>query len=162
VTTLVEVLPTARREEVHERALAVLARTGLLVESDRARAILGAAGATVDEGERRVRLPRSVVEAALAAAPGAFTLGGRREGWELPLDGSGCSLVADGEALQVLDAATGERRAATEADWERSTDLLDATAEVGVYWRMVDFGGADPLPGAVVRAWAGALAAADG
>ena len=157
MTTLIEVLPAARREEVHERALAVLARTGLLVESDRARALLGASGATVDEGERRVRLPRSVVEAALAAAPRTFTLGGRREGWELPLDGSSCSLVADGEALQVLDAATGERRAATEADWERSTDLLDATEEVGVYWRMLDFGGADPLPGAVVRAWAGAF-----
>ena len=157
MTTLVEVLPTARRAEVHERALAVLARPGLRVESDRARAILGAAGAAVDEGERRVRMPRSVVEAALAAAPHAFTLGGRRPGWELPLDGSGCSLVADGEALQVLDAATGGRRPATEADWERSTDLLDALEEVGVYWRMVNFDGGDPLPGAAVRGWVGAF-----
>jgi len=157
VTTLVEVLPMARREEVHEQALAILARTGLLVESDQARAILGAAGATVDQSGRRVRLPRAVVEAALAAAPRTFSLGGSRLGWELSLDGSGCSLVADGEALQTLDAATGERRPATELDWERSTDLLDAMEEVGVYWRMVNFDGGDPLPGAAVRGWAGAF-----
>jgi len=157
VTTLVEVLPAARRVEIHERALAVLARTGLRVESARARALLGAAGGEVDEGDARVRLPRAVVEAALAAAPRTFTLGGRRPGWELPLDGTGCSLVADGEALQVLDLATGTRRPATHADWERSTDLLDAVEEVGVYWRMVNEDGGDPPPGATVRAWAGAF-----
>jgi trimethylamine--corrinoid protein Co-methyltransferase len=157
VTTVVEVLPLARRAEVHERALAVLARTGLCVQSAGAREILGAAGAAVDEGNLRVRLPRAVVEAALAAAPRTFTLGGRRPGWELPLNGSGCSLVADGEALQVCDAATGIRRPATEADWERSTDLLDAIEEVGVYWRMVNFDGGDPPPGAAVRSWVGAF-----
>jgi trimethylamine--corrinoid protein Co-methyltransferase len=157
MTTTVEVLPAARRAEVHERALAILERTGLRVESAGARAILGAAGAHVDEGEFRVRLPRAVVEAALAAAPRTFNLGGRRPGWELPLDGSRCSLVADGEALQVLDAATGTRRPATPADWERSTDLLDALEEVGVYWRMVNADGGDPAPGATVRAWAGAF-----
>jgi trimethylamine--corrinoid protein Co-methyltransferase len=158
VTTLVEVLPAARREEVHERALAVLARTGLRVESARARQKLGAAGAAVDEGDLRVRIPRAVVEAALAAAPRSFTLGGRRPGWQLPLDGTGCSLVADGEALQVLDIATGTRSPATQADWERSTDLLDAVEEVGVYWRMVNADGGDPPPGAAVRSWAGAFA----
>ncbi len=157
MTTLVEVLPAARREEVHERALAALARTGLRVESARARQLLGAAGASVDEGDLRVRLPRAVVEAALAAAPRTFTLGGRRPGWELPLDGTGCSLVADGEALQVLDAATGARRPATELDWEQSTDLIDAVEEVGVYWRMVNADGGDPPPGATVRSWAGAF-----
>ncbi len=157
MTTIVEVLTAARRAEIHERAVAVLAGTGLRVESARAREILGAAGAAVDEGNLRVRLPWAVVEAALAAAPRTFTLGGRRPGWELPLDGTGCSLVADGEALQVLDAATGTRRPAAQADWERSTDLLDALAEVGVYWRMVNADGGDPAPGAAVRAWAGAF-----
>jgi trimethylamine--corrinoid protein Co-methyltransferase len=157
VTTLVEVLPAARRVEIHERALAVLARTGLRVESARARTLLGVAGAEVDEDDLRVRLPRAVVEAALAAAPRTFTLGGRRPGWELPLDGTGCSLVADGEALQVLDPATGTRRPATHTDWERSTDLLDAVEEVGVYWRMVNEDGGNPPPGATVRAWAGAF-----
>lgn len=157
MTTTVEVLSSARRAEIHERALAVLARTGLRVESARARELLGAAGAGVNEGDLRVRLPRAVVEAALAAAPRTFTLGGRQPGWELQLDGTGCSLVADGEALQVLDIATGTRRPATEADWEQSTDLLDAIEEVGVYWRMVNAEGGDPAPGAPVRAWAGAF-----
>ena len=157
MTTLVEVLSAARRAEVHERALRVLARTGLRVESTRARTLLGAAGAQVDEGDLRVRLPRTLVEAALASAPRTFALGGRRPGWELRLDGTGCSLLADGEALQVLDAETGTRRPATQTDWERSTDLLDAIEEVGVYWRMVDPDGGDPPPGANVRSWVGAF-----
>ncbi len=158
MTTTIEVLSPARRVEVHERAMAVLARTGLRVESDRAREILGSAGATVDEGEHRVRLPRAVVEHALALAPRTFTLGGRRPGWTLPLDGTDCRLVADGEALQTLDAETATRRLATASDWERSTDLLDAIEEIGVYWRMVDFEGAEAPPGASVRGWVGAFA----
>ena len=157
MTTLVEVLPAARRDEVRERALTVLARTGLRVESARARELLRAAGADVDEGDQRVRLPRGVVEGALAAAPRTVTLGGRRPGWELPLDGTGCSLVADGEALQVLDLPAAIRRPPTEADWEASTRLLDAIPEVGVYWRMVDPGGGDPAPGAAARSWVGAF-----
>jgi trimethylamine--corrinoid protein Co-methyltransferase len=158
VSTLVQVLPDDRRAEVHERALAILARTGLRVESDRARRVLAAAGARVDEGERRVRLPRDVMEAALAAAPRTFTLGGRRDGWELPLAGTGCSLVADGEAVHVLDLPAATRRPATRADWERATDLLDAIDDVGVYWRPVNPDGADPPPGAAVRHWVDAFA----
>jgi trimethylamine--corrinoid protein Co-methyltransferase len=154
---VVEVLPEARREEVRERALAILARTGVRVESERARALLGAAGGQVDEGDLRVRLPRAVVEAALAAAPRSFAVGGRRDGWELPLDGSGCSLVADGEAHRVLELPAATRRAATEADWIAATDLIDALEEIGVYWRMVGFEGPDPPPGAAVQAWAGAF-----
>lgn len=157
MSTRVEVLPVARRDEVRARALAVLERTGLRVESARAREILGEAGARVDEGDLRVRLPRAVVEAALAAAPRTVSLGGRREGWELPLDGTSCSLVADGEAIHVLDLPAGTRRPATEADWERSTKLLDAIEEVGVYWRMVTVDGGHPAPGAAVRGWAGAF-----
>ncbi len=157
MTTLVEVLPPARRDEVRERALTILARTGVKVESVRARALLGAAGGQVDEGDLRVRLPRAVVEAALEAAPRRFTLGGRRDGWELPLDGTGCSLVADGEALRTLELPAGTRRAATEADWEQSTRLIDALPEIGVYWRMVGWEGGDPAPGATARAWAGAF-----
>ena len=157
MTTLVEVLPPARRDEVRERALTILARTGVKVESAPARALLGAAGGQVDEGDRRVRLPRAVVEAALAAAPRSFSLGGRRDGWELPLDGTGCSLVADGEALQVLDLPAATRRAATWADLEASTRLLDALPEVGVYWRMVEPAAGHPPPGAAVRSWAGAF-----
>src|SRR5690606_21356518 len=86
MTPLLRVLSDADLDEIHDRSLAVLKRTGMRVDSDRARAILSAAGADVDEPERRVRFPRTLVEASLAAVPRRFSLGGRRPGFELPMN----------------------------------------------------------------------------
>jgi trimethylamine--corrinoid protein Co-methyltransferase len=48
-----------------------------------------------------------------------------------------CTLLADGEAKWVVEAETGERRAGTENDWLKATQLIDVLDEIGVYWRMV-------------------------
>jgi trimethylamine--corrinoid protein Co-methyltransferase len=51
-------------------------------------------------------------------------------------------LLADGEARWIVNAWTGERRPATQADWLRATHLIDALQDIGVYWRMI---GSDAL-----------------
>ena len=109
--TLLHVLTDAEIAEIHEKSLAVLAGTGMRIDSERARRTLAAAGARVDEPARRVRFPRSLVEASLTAAPKQFSLGGRREGFELRMNAGECTLMADGESTTVYDPATGERRA---------------------------------------------------
>lgn len=124
--------------EVHERTLKVLATIGVRVDTERGRRALQQAGAHVDESSHIVRFPRHVVDECLNLAPKQFTLGGRRPGWEFPLNASKCTLLADGAALFVLDALTGERRDATYQDWLDSTRLIDALDEVGVYWSMVE------------------------
>ncbi len=48
----------AKIAEIHEQSLAVPARTGMRIDSDRARRILEAAAARVDHAARRVRFPR--------------------------------------------------------------------------------------------------------
>ena len=125
---------------IHEQSLAVLAGTGMRVDSEHARRILGAAGARVDEADHRVRFPRALVEASLAAAPRRFSLGGRRPGFALPMNAGECTLIPDGEATTFYDPATGVRRAATRDDWVAATKLVDTMDEVGAYWQMVTAG----------------------
>jgi len=149
--TLLRVLTDAGTAAIHELSLAALERTGMRIDSARARGILGAAGASVDEGERRVRFPRSLVEASLAAAPTQFSMGCRREGHLLRMNQGEMTLMPDGESTMVYDPATGERRPPTWDDWANATRLVDTQDEVGAYWRMINSGveaGGGPGPAA--------------
>ncbi len=151
--TVLRVLSDDERSQVHERTLEVLSKTGLRVDSVRARKILADAGADVDETSRIVRYPKDLVERCLSSAPRKFNLGGRRPHWTLPLSKGECTLVADGEGMQVVDGTPLQRRAATPDDWLKATRLIDALDEVGVYWRMVTSGLAGQSSGDLVAYW---------
>jgi trimethylamine--corrinoid protein Co-methyltransferase len=153
MSTLLRVLPDAEISEIHERSLDVLERTGMRIDSGQARTILDAAGARVDHADRRVRFPRSLVEASLAAAPRQFSLGGRRAGFELRMNAGECTLMPDGESTMVYDPATGERRPPTHDDWANATRLIDTMDEVGAYWQMVTAGEEGPDPARSARHW---------
>jgi len=155
MSTALRVLTDAEVASIHEESMTVLARTGMRIDSGKARRLLGAAGAQVDEGERRVRFPRALVEAALAAAPRQFSLGGRREGFSLTMNVGECTLMPDGESTMVYDAVEGVRRAPTWDDWANATKLVDSMDEVGAYWRMITSGiQGTGGPGPAVRHWA--------
>jgi trimethylamine---corrinoid protein Co-methyltransferase len=139
VKTLLQVLSNDERERVHEHTLALLEDGGVRVDSEQARAILRAAGAAVDD-RHVARLPRTLVEGALEAAPKRFSLGGRRPGWSLPMNEGGFTLLADGGGTSVVDRASGARRPGTRRDWVEATTLLDALDDVGLYWWMVEYG----------------------
>ena len=124
--------------QIHERTLSVLAANGVRVDTARGRVALREAGAQVDEDSRIVRFPRDFVEVCLRSAPRKFSLGGRRPGWEFPLNANGCALVADGGATYILDSLSGNRREATGDDWLDATRMIDSINEVGVYWAMVE------------------------
>ena len=153
MSTSLRVLPEPQIAEIHETSLAVLARTGMRIDSERARRVLEDAGAQVDHADRRVRFPRHLVEASLGAAPRQFSLGGRRDGFELRMNGGECTLMPDGEATAFYDPATGERRAPTRDDWTNATRLIDTMDEVGAFWQMVTAGDEGPDPARSVRRW---------
>ena len=136
--TLLQVLSEDERHQVHERTLKVVGSTGLRVDTAQGRQILRDAGADVDENTNLVRFPRELVEESLRLAPKAFTLGARRPGWDLSMNGGDCTLLGDGEAVFTLDRETGERRPGTMNDWRETTRLIDALDEIGVYWHMVE------------------------
>ncbi len=151
--TTLQVLSDNDRSVIHERSLALLAETGVRVDTAQGRALLADAGALVDEGTCVVRFPRSLIEESLRLAPRQFALGGRRPGWRLPMNDGACSLVLDGEAATAVDAMTGERRPATYDDWQAVTKLAEDIDEVGVYWRAVSAGVSGEGPAAVLHGW---------
>ena len=155
--TLLRVLSDADVAAIHEQSVTVLERTGMRIDSERARRILESAGARVDEGERRVRFPRALVEASLASAPKQFSLGGRRPGFSLAMNAGECTLIPDGESTMFYDTATGVRRAPTLDDWAAATKLVDSMDEVGAYWRMVNSSIDGAGPGPAVAHWAQAF-----
>ena len=114
---------------VHESALRVLEKTGVLVQDDEAVALLRSRGARCDG--RRVYLDESAVQAALAAAPSSFVLAGRRPELGLPLGGVAGRVVGSGSgAAYVAEGRT--MRPGTLAD-------LEATARLGHQLPAIDF-----------------------
>jgi len=135
--THLQVLTENEKNQVHERSLKILARTGVRVDTAAGRRILKQAGAQVDENTRIVRFPRHMVEQALGLAPKHFTLGARRPGWDKAMNAGDCSLLMDGEGTTVVDRKTGRHRPSTFHDWLEATRLADALDDIGIYWRIV-------------------------
>ena len=114
---------------VHEAALRVLERTGVLVQDDEAVALLRARGARSDG--RRVFLDEDLVQHALATAPSSFVLAGRRPELGLPLGGADGRVFGSGSgAAYMLEGRT--MRPGTLAD-------LVATAKLGHCLPPIDF-----------------------
>lgn len=113
-------------KQIHEASLAILARTGVLVEQPEALRLFTEAGADVDGN--RVRLSQSFVEDAVDKAPSRVVLAGRNPDNDLILEGARVHIGTGGAALQVLDLETGKIRKAVlrdVADMARIVDALD-------------------------------------
>jgi len=135
--TTIQVLSEDERNQIHERSLKILENTGMQVETEKGRKILRKAGAQVDENTKIVRFPRNLIEDSLKTTTKKFTLGARRPGWEIEVNVGDCVFCGDGEAANVVDPATGERRPGTFDDWRKTTLILDYADEVGMYWPLV-------------------------
>ena len=129
-----EVLSAADLDRLREAVFSVIADVGVRFPLARALDVLEAHGATVDRGREVARLPRPLVEAALAAAPRDLTLCARDPACDLPLDGRHCYLSNDASGVAVVDPASGERRPSTLADVADSARFCDALPEVSFYW----------------------------
>lgn len=151
--TLLRVLSEEERAQIHERTLGILADTGMRVETAQGRQILKEAGAEVDEGTKVVRFPRPLVEEALRVAPGDFTLGARRPGWGLKMNGGDCKMIVDGEAVSVYETETGQHRPGRFEDWLETTRLIDALDEIGAYWCAIEAGQTGETPAEMVNYW---------
>jgi trimethylamine:corrinoid methyltransferase-like protein len=131
------VLPEATIERIHGATLEVLERVGVQVRSDDMIRRLGTAGAGADPSSGRVRFPREVVEEAIGLAPRTLLLAGRDPACDLVLDGSNGYLAVDGNAAEILDLDTGDRRASSKADLAEITRVADALPQIGFVWQPV-------------------------
>jgi trimethylamine--corrinoid protein Co-methyltransferase len=137
VKTRLQVLSEEERARVHEESLDILQHTGVRVETPLGRQILKDAGALVDEVSGVVHFPKKLVEQSLELAPKDFSLGARRPGADLRMNGGGSTLCLDGAGTMALDRDSGERRPATYDDWRNITRIADALDEIGIYWSQV-------------------------
>jgi trimethylamine--corrinoid protein Co-methyltransferase len=140
-----EVLTVADLDRLREAVFAVLSDVGVRFPLPRALDVLAAHGATVDRGRAVARLPRPLVEAALAAAPRDVTLCGRDPDCDLPLDGRHCYLSNDASGVAVVDPLSGERRPSTLADVADSARFCDALPEVAFSWGPIVAGADAPV-----------------
>jgi trimethylamine--corrinoid protein Co-methyltransferase len=132
-SSLYEPLDEAGRNKIADGALEVLEKTGMAVYSDTAFEALREAGARVEEENRRVWFPRSMVEDAIASNPSSITLHSRREGYDAVLEKSKVHYGTGGTAIYVLDPDSGERRPSHTDDVVLSARLMDRLENVHVF-----------------------------
>ncbi len=133
----VSVLPPRAVERIHAGTMRVLEEVGVEVRSDALVTALGLAGAHTDPETRRVFFPESVVRDALALAPRELLLAARDPACDLVLDGKDGYLTVDGNAAEILDLDTDERRASTKDDLAQVSRVADALPQIGFLWQAV-------------------------
>ena len=120
---------------VHESALRVLEKTGVLIQDDEAVELLRSLGARCDG--RRVFLSEDQVQAAVATAPSSFLLHGRRPELGLPLGGADGRVFGSGSgAAFMLERGAGDAGAVLRPG---ALADLEATAKLGHVLPAVDF-----------------------
>jgi trimethylamine--corrinoid protein Co-methyltransferase len=119
--------------QIHDATLAVLERTGIRVETDAARAVFGDGHCVVDDESRTVRIPPSVVSAAIDSAPPSFVLHGRVSERDVVVSEESAIYSNFGEAPMIADLQTGESRPSTKNDSADIARLCDWASEVGLY-----------------------------
>ncbi|MCW3490973.1 trimethylamine methyltransferase family protein [Dethiobacter alkaliphilus] len=115
-------------EKIHETTVSILQDPGVKVTNPEALQLFHDKGAHVDFAEKTVRIPRSMLEDAIASAPSRVILYGREEKNNLLLEGKRTYMGTGGTVLTVLDMDSGERRKAgirDLIDLARLADQLD-------------------------------------
>ena len=120
----IDIWPDEAIEAMHLASLDLLERAGVRVESPAAVELLLAAGCTLASG--RVRVPRQVVEDALAACPLSATLAARDPSRAMMLDGEpGPTYVHNlGGARDVVDPRTSHLRRAKLRDQQLAARVM--------------------------------------
>jgi len=119
--------------KVADAAFEVLAKSGMAVYSPTAFEAFKAAGAEVDAETRTVKLPRSLVEDAIASNPSSITLYARDGTDNVILERDRVHYGTGGTAIYVLDPDTGERRASTNADIRLNARLVQELDHVHLF-----------------------------
>ena len=126
-------------ETIHEAALTILENTGITYEQGLSETVdmLETAGATVDRGAARVRLPRELIGEQVAKAPSEVTFYGRNEEHDLTLGGDRVYMGTGGTAVTILDLKTGAARPTRVRDIYDIGRIVDRLDNIHFYMRPV-------------------------
>ena len=120
-------------KRVVDEAFRVLEQGGMLVHSEAAREALAKAGAMVSEDTALVRLPRSLVEDAIASNPRSVTLFSRDGRNDCVLEKNRVYYGTGGTAIHVLDPDTGEQSSSTSEDVALNARFVDALEHIHLF-----------------------------
>jgi len=132
-SSLYEPLAPGDVERIAEAAFDVLQQSGVAVYSASARRAFQEAGADVDGETQTVRLPRSLVEDAIASNPSSVTLYSRDGSSDVVLEKNRVHYGTGGTAIYVLDPVTGERRPSTIDDVILNARMAQALENVHLF-----------------------------
>ena len=119
--------------KIADAAFEVLSKSGMIVYSPTAFDAFKAAGAETDMETQTVRLPRGLVEDAIASNPSSITLYSRDGKCDAVLEKSRVHYGTGGTAIYVLDPDTGKRRHSTTEDVILNARMVDALENVHVF-----------------------------
>lgn len=129
-------LSSADEAALHNAAVDLLAEPGLsqaipsMIEK-----VIARGGKLGEDG--RLRLPRSLVDWAIAGARRDVVLHARRPGWDLDLSGDRVHTSSGGGAPGVFDLHTGEYRAGTARDLYDAARLVDKLDNIHHFSRSI-------------------------
>jgi trimethylamine--corrinoid protein Co-methyltransferase len=135
--TLHPVLTRTEIDCIHTHSLDLLERVGIDYRTPRALDILAQAGCPVDRDGTRARLPRDLVEWALAQAPRVVRLDARDPARHVLLDGRRPHHTTDSQGTQAIDLDTGQRRPSTAEDLRQGLLFADALDQIEIVNVMV-------------------------
>ena len=135
--TRVEFTSVDERERIVEAACGLLQRVGMRFGAGDALEALDGAGARVDREAGVARIPRELVEQAIALCPRELVLGGAGETDDCLLTEGVPHFMNSGSPTNILDFRTGRRRGSVAADLREATTVLDAMPTASVVWALV-------------------------
>jgi len=114
------------RGNIVEEAISVLEKIGVIVDNEAALAALAAAGARVDQPQRRVRIPAECVQRTLRTAPRRVRVYDLQGKVAMDLGENRLHFNPGSAALRIFDAQTGDARTPLTQDLVRFAKLVDA------------------------------------
>jgi trimethylamine--corrinoid protein Co-methyltransferase len=120
-------------KKIAGEAFRILEKSGMLVYSKSAMAAFKNAGAVVEETKNLVKLPRIMVEDAIASNPSSVTLYSREGEYNALLEKNRVHFGTGGTAIYVLDPKTGERRSSTIEDVILCARMADTLENIQVF-----------------------------
>lgn len=138
------VLSEESRSVLHLATLEILERTGVFVESPRAREILHGAGAWVHGS--RVRIPSFAVEEAIRSAPERVVICNRDGERYMFLEGNRSYFTGVSDCPYLLDPYSGSLRTFCSSDYRSTARVIDACPNL---WGAIAGGNAADFPAEV-------------
>jgi len=138
-------LSDEERQFVHEQTAFVLAKVGIGYNSPAAIDLLEEAGAEVDRGLLRARIPWELVERCLATCPRQVRLAGRAPGTDMVLGDGSLRFCTDGTGTYLYDDVSGARSEGTTHALRQTMSLFDALPEVDYAWPSISARDLHPL-----------------